>query len=107
MIAEVIYQGNSINGEINLPASKSISNRVLIVHALGNLNAPIHNLSDADDTQQLIKALSNQSTDIDAGDGGTTLRFLMACYCAIGAEVLLTASEQMKKRPIKPLVEIG
>jgi len=105
MIAEVSYHGNAINAEIKLPSSKSISNRVLIVHALGNLQSEIQNLSEANDTLQLEAALASQDEEVNAGDGGTTLRFLMAYYCASGKEVILTASEAMRKRPVSLLVD--
>ena len=48
-----------IFGEIKLEASKSISNRLLIIKNLTNLDFKIHNLSNANDTQVLLKVLSN------------------------------------------------
>ena len=48
-----------IFGEIKLEASKSISNRLLIIKNLTNLDFKIHNLSSANDTQVLLKVLSN------------------------------------------------
>jgi 3-phosphoshikimate 1-carboxyvinyltransferase len=91
--------------EITLPASKSISNRVLIIRAISGHSFPIHNLSEADDTKQLDKILASANSEIDAGEGGTTLRFLLAYYCLGGKPVTLTAAEPMRKRPIAALVE--
>ncbi len=105
MIAEVTYPGGPIKATIKLPASKSISNRVLIIHALGKLHASIAGLSEAADTLQMRDALLSRDAVVDAGDGGTTLRFLMAYYCATGKAVTLTASAAMKKRPVVQLVE--
>jgi len=104
MITEVSIEKKSIKAEISLPSSKSISNRVLIIRALCGEEFVINNLSTAADTFQLNAILSSNKNRIDAGDGGTTLRFLLAFYCASGKEVEITASESLKKRPIAELV---
>lgn len=105
MIAEVSFPGSKkISTEIILPASKSISNRVLIIRALAKMHAPVHNLSEANDTTSLVECLANGGNEIDAGDGGTTLRFLLAYLCVSEREVVLTASVAMRKRPVENLV---
>ncbi len=96
--------GNARNTVIDLPASKSISNRALIIRAISGHNFPIHNLSEADDTQQLLRVLTENNEETDAGEGGTTLRFLLAYYCLSGKAITLTAAEPMRKRPIATLV---
>ena len=48
----------SVKATIQLPASKSISNRALIIHALSKGDDVLSNLSDCDDTQVMIKALT-------------------------------------------------
>lgn len=94
-----------VRKEINLPASKSISNRVLIIQALCEKKFSIKNLSDADDTQFLLKALQSKSKTIDAGEGGTTFRFLMAYLASQEGEWKLTGSKRLLARPVTPLID--
>ena len=97
--------------ELNLPASKSISNRVLIIKALCrhyfNTDFKINNLALSDDTKVLQNALKNKESEtIDVGAAGTSMRFLTAYYAGMeGREVILTGSERMKQRPIGVLVD--
>lgn len=95
-----------VEGAPNLPASKSESNRLLIIRALAEGWITLRNLSDAEDTQILDKLLRSSWTTLDAGHGGTTFRFMTA-FMAIrsGREVVLTGSERMKERPVGGLVE--
>ncbi len=69
-----------LSANIQLPASKSISNRALIINALGNGTYKPENLSDCDDTMVMIRALDeNQPHDtIDIMAAGTAMRFLTA-----------------------------
>ena len=68
-----------IDATIQLPASKSISNRALIIHALSKGDHPLENLSDCDDTQVMIRALHAQPGEtIDIMAAGTAMRFLTA-----------------------------
>lgn len=90
---------------IRLPASKSISNRALILNALCRHPYPIENLSDCDDTRVLDKALHAAESIIDIGAAGTSMRFLTALLSQTPGERILTGSERMKQRPIKLLVE--
>ncbi len=94
-----------LSGNINLPASKSISNRVLLIRALAYSFQPIENLSEAEDTVLLEKALNSNTNRFYTGDGGTTFRFLLAFLSKILGEWHIDCSEQMKKRPIKILVD--
>ena len=93
------------NQTIEISGSKSISNRLLILHQLFN-NIEIKNLSNSQDTQLLEKALNSNSETIDIHHAGTAMRFL-ASYFSIqeGKTVVLTGSERMKQRPIKFLVD--
>ena len=96
-----------VNCEIDLPSSKSISNRLLIIQALCKENFMIENLSDSDDTKSLELALNSKSNLIDVGAAGTTFRFLTSYLSTlVGEEYILTGSERMKERPIKELVEV-
>lgn len=95
----------TITGSINLPASKSISNRVLIINALSFNPYPIKNLSDSDDTQVLAKALFSNHSHFNIGHAGTAMRFLTAFLSTIAGTWQVTGSERMKQRPIGILVE--
>lgn len=94
-----------INLEINLPASKSISNRALIMNALSYSAYDIENLSDSDDTRVMEAAFDSNSTHFDVGAAGTSMRFLTAFLAKTVGEWTITGSERMKNRPIKLLVD--
>lgn len=92
-------------GNISPPSSKSIANRALIIAELGGFADLIENLSEADDTSQLAKALQQKPTTIDVGNAGTAMRFLCA-YLSIQPGIwTLQGSDRMHQRPIGPLVE--
>lgn len=90
---------------ISLPASKSISNRALILNALAYSPYDIQNLSDCDDTRVTVKALDSNDTTFDIGAAGTAMRFLTAFLSKTVGEWVITGSERMKQRPIKLLVD--
>lgn len=93
-------------GDVILPASKSISNRALLIRALSGSDAPIHNLSDCDDTDVMLAAISQMPDVIDIGAAGTSMRFLTAYLALREGEVhVITGSERMKQRPIGILVD--
>jgi len=94
-----------INVRIDLPASKSISNRVLILNALSYSDNDIQNLSDCDDTRVLANALDSNYTTFDIGAAGTAMRFLTAFLSKTVGEWVITGSNRMKQRPIKILVD--
>jgi 3-phosphoshikimate 1-carboxyvinyltransferase len=96
---------DSIAVKIQLPASKSISNRALILDALSYSPYDIENLADCDDTNVLVKALDSNNTTFDIGAAGTSMRFLTAFLSKTVGEWVITGSERMKQRPIKLLVE--
>lgn len=89
-----------------MPASKSISNRALILHALSGKQWLPQNLSDCDDTAVMIRALSEPATDtIDIMAAGTAMRFLTAYLSITPGTRLITGTERMKQRPIRILVD--
>ena len=96
---------NPIQDTIYIPSSKSISNRMLIMHALAGMGAAPGNLSDSDDTRVLQDALESGSATKDIGHAGTAMRFLTAYYSIQEGKVVLTGSERMKQRPVGPLVK--
>ena len=71
-----------LKATINLPASKSISNRALIIHAMAGGNIQPTNLSDCDDTDVIIKALQDMPDIIDIKAAGTAMRFMTAFLSA-------------------------
>ena len=91
--------------EIQITGSKSESNRLLILQKLfGNIE--IKNISNSQDTKFLQKALNSNEETIDIHHAGTAMRFLTSFFAVQeGVEKILTGSERMKQRPIKPLVE--
>jgi 3-phosphoshikimate 1-carboxyvinyltransferase len=95
----------TINLEIHLPSSKSISNRALILNALAYSPYDIQNLSDCDDTRVTVRALDSNDTTFDIGAAGTAMRFLTAFLSKTVGEWIITGSERMKQRPIKLLVD--
>lgn len=101
----IVKAPNRIKAEINLPASKSISNRVLVIHSLSGGNATLHNLSDCDDTQVMINALRDMPEVIDIKAAGTAMRFMSAYLSVTEGEHVITGTERMKHRPIGVLVD--
>ena len=101
-----ITKPSALKAAVSLPASKSISNRALILNALaqGDTNQ-LTNISDCDDTNVMLKALTCKSNDRNIGAAGTSMRFLTAFLSATPGTWSITGSERMKQRPIKILVE--
>lgn len=94
-----------LEATISLPASKSISNRALIIYALsGGKNMP-SNLSNCDDTEVIINALRNMPEEIDIKAAGTAMRFMTAYLSVMEGTHILTGTERMKHRPIAILVD--
>ena len=67
-----------IKGTVQLPASKSLSNRALMIQALCQDAFTIYNISKAKDTQILQESLNSCSSEINVSDAGTCMRFLTA-----------------------------
>jgi len=94
-----------LKGEITLPSSKSISNRILIINSLSYSPYEIDNLSDSDDTKVMEAVLNANTNHFDIGHAGTAMRFLTAFLSKIAGEWILTGSERMRQRPIGILVD--
>jgi 3-phosphoshikimate 1-carboxyvinyltransferase len=88
-----------------LPASKSISNRVLIIDALSGGQSTLDNLSDANDTQLMRRLVKTEEKIVDVEDAGTTMRFLTAYFAITGQNKVITGTKRMKERPIGILVD--
>ena len=123
-----------IEGEINLPGSKSLSNRALLLAALAKGTTTVTNLLDSDDIRHMLNALKalgvnyqlsedktcceveglggafqvENGLSLFLGNAGTAMRPLTAALCLKGdteGEVILTGEPRMKERPIKHLVD--
>lgn len=120
-----------IDGEVNLPGSKSLSNRALLLAALAEGTTEIFNLLDSDDTRYMLNALKKlginytlsedrtrcriegnggpintmEHTELFLGNAGTAMRPLCAALCLGKGEYLLTGEPRMKERPIGHLVD--
>jgi len=94
-----------LNQTIGLPASKSISNRALIIYALSGGRYLPENLSDCDDTKVIISALRHMPEVIDIKAAGTAMRFMTAYLSVMRGSHILTGTERMKQRPIGILVD--
>ncbi len=95
----------SICGRVVLPASKSISNRALVINALsGNQRLP-DNVSDCDDTKVMLRWLGTKPEVVDIGAAGTAMRFSTALLTVTEGTRCITGTERMKNRPIAVLVD--
>ena len=94
-----------LQGIIDLPTSKSISNRALLLSSLANNRLPVTHVATCDDTRVMQAALQHTTQIIDIGAAGTAMRFLTAYFATQDGTWTLTGSERMKQRPIKLLVE--
>ncbi len=96
-----------IIGEIDLPASKSISNRALIIDALCQSHGRLDRLAHCADTDAVQQALADTDADrIDIGAAGTAMRFLTAYFATRrGKAVTLDGTERMRNRPIGLLAD--
>ncbi|WP_427977646.1 3-phosphoshikimate 1-carboxyvinyltransferase [Agarivorans sp.] len=120
-----------INGEINLPGSKSVSNRALLLAALAEGETVLSNLLDSDDIRHMLNALKKlgvdyqlsddrsrcrvnglgrafvleQAEELFLGNAGTAMRPLCAALCLSQGEFTLTGEPRMEERPIGALVD--
>lgn len=109
----IIKKDKVLKGMLDLPSSKSISNRLLIIRALSGHDFTINQLSGSEDTRLLVKLLSGihagsrqkKVLELDTANAGTVMRFLTAYLAFQSGNWMLTGSERMKQRPIGVLVE--
>ena len=99
------HKKSNLTGTVQLPASKSISNRLQIINALSGNLIEIRNLSHAQDSQTMKSLLANSSIIKDVKDAGTAMRFLTAFYAIGDKEIIIQGTERMHQRPIGILVD--
>lgn len=94
-----------LEASVDLPLSKSIAARSLVINAIGKFeeSAP---LPDCQDIEVLKNALCMTRGEINIGMSGTAMRFLTAYFAATdGCEIVLTGDERMSLRPVSILVK--
>jgi 3-phosphoshikimate 1-carboxyvinyltransferase len=120
-----------VSGTVNLPGSKSVSNRALLLAALAEGTTTLTNLLDSDDIRHMLNALTqlgveyqlsddktqcvvkglgkaftvDAATELFLGNAGTAMRPLAAALCLGQGEFVLTGEPRMKERPIGHLVD--
>ncbi|HCK6404446.1 TPA: 3-phosphoshikimate 1-carboxyvinyltransferase [Salmonella enterica subsp. enterica serovar Derby] len=120
-----------VDGAINLPGSKSVSNRALLLAALACGKTVLTNLLDSDDVRHMLNTLSalginytlsadrtrcditgnggplraSGALELFLGNAGTAMRPLAAALCLGQNEIVLTGEPRMKERPIGHLVD--
>ena len=105
MSLTLTWPGGPLGGTALLPASKSESNRALIIRALAG-GGQLDNLSDANDTQLMQRLLADPAAaELNAEDAGTVMRFLTAYLAVTDRRALLTGTARMRERPIGVLVD--
>ena len=94
-----------LSGIVELPISKSLCNRALILRAISNQNIYLSEISKANDSVILERCLNTTSNVIDVEDAGTAMRFLTAYFAFQQRGIELRGSKRMHQRPIGSLVE--
>ena len=94
-----------IRAEIKLAASKSECNRALIINALTNFQCELSNISEARDSQTMLRLLKSDDAVADVIDAGTTMRFLTAYFTVTNQKKRMTGTPRMCERPIGILVD--
>jgi 3-phosphoshikimate 1-carboxyvinyltransferase len=105
--------GKLLSGKINLPSSKSISNRLLIIRAFSPERFRISNLSVSEDTKTLERLLGviasktdpDRIVELNTGNAGTVMRFLTGFLSITPGRWVLTGDSRMNERPIGILTE--
>lgn len=93
-----------VQGVVQLPISKSESNRVQIVNALNGFSTAPENISEAHDSQIIHHILNGHQTEWNIEDSGAAARFLIAYACAKHKQVICSGTGRMHERPMQPLL---
>ena len=119
----------SASGNVRLPGSKSISNRVLLLAALSEGETEVRDLLASDDTERMLDALRAlglavehmggenwritgsggrfpvKQAELFLGNAGTAFRPLTAALALAGGDYILKGVARMHERPIGDLVD--
>ena len=100
---------NTNDIRINLPASKSMSNRWLMINHLMGSHFRIGKLSTSNDTKllrSLLTQLEDHSSDVFYCDNaGSVARFMMPLLAFSSGHYVLTGDERLCQRPMAPLID--
>ncbi len=126
---EIIPPTAKLSGSVQLPGSKSITNRALLLAALANGKSEIHEALESDDSRFMVEGLQKLGVKIEKlennvfqvwgtggkfeetkepiylGNAGTAVRFLTATASLVIGETVITGDERMIQRPIQDLVD--
>jgi 3-phosphoshikimate 1-carboxyvinyltransferase len=102
---EVIPLKGPIHLTLELPGSKSITNRALLCAALAKGKSVLKGALESDDTQVMRAALSQKGSTLDLHNAGTAVRFLTAAMALRPQLTRITGSARMQERPIGDLIE--
>ncbi len=101
-----------LSGTVKVPPSKSQAHRLLIAAALAGEGSVIHNLADSQDiraTRRCLEELKTSSKtlpDLDCGESGSTLRFLIPVALALRGGGRFTGHGRLMERPQKPYFDL-
>lgn len=123
-------QNKPISGIVKVPGSKSMTNRALLLATLSKKDSKLSGVLFSDDSRHFLMCLEqlgfrlqidelnktvtmqgtggnipNKTGSINVGSAGTAARFLTALLALSDGEYIIDCSEQMKKRPMKPLFD--
>ncbi|MDC3115099.1 hypothetical protein OA863_01720 [Bacteroidota bacterium] len=105
MIYKISQRNKTVNCEVELPMSKSISNRLIILYNLYKHKYIIDQIADSNDSIRLNNLIKSQEKKLDVEDSGASLRFLISYFSIqVGRTVILDGNERIRKRPILELV---
>ena len=105
MIYKISQRNKTVNCEVELPMSKSISNRLIILYNLYKHKYIIDQIADSNDSIRLNNLIKSQEKKLDVEDSGASLRFLISYFSVqVGRTVIIDGNERIRKRPILELV---
>ena len=105
MIYKISSRNKTVNCEVELPMSKSISNRLIILYNLYKHKYIIDQIADSNDSIRLNNLIKSQEKKLDVEDSGASLRFLISYFSIqVGRTVIIDGNERIRKRPILELV---
>ena len=105
MIYKISQRNKTVNCEVELPMSKSISNRLIILYNLYEHEYTIDQIADSNDSIRLNNLIKSQEKKLDVEDSGASLRFLISYFSIqVGRTVIIDGNERIRKRPILELV---
>lgn len=104
----VKIQKSDICGSVQIPPSKSVAHRMMIAAALARSHIDVLNGGrDVEATAHCLKSLADNLDDcpvLNAGESGSTLRFLLPVACALGRKLVFTGEGRLKDRPLDGLI---